>query len=263
MIYITGDVHGDVIRRFNPAAMPGEDAWTAEDKIIVLGDFGLIFYPRIELFTQETEQEKRKLAYLENKPYEILFIDGNHEDFDRLTTEFPEEERYGGPVRRIGRNVFWLRRGGIYTIEGKTFFCMGGAYSIDKPIRLNQDRIIRDYYGGADDAHFSWWPQELPSNEEYDLAVKNLIAHDRRVDYVISHTAPRSLIYLMGHNADPHDFELTGFLDWIWYEIGFRHWYFGHWHVDESIHQKATAVYYDVIGLPGGRGDKNKSENNG
>ena len=46
MIYITGDIHGDIPQRFNPAMMPGEDTWTENDKLIVLGDFGLIAAPR-------------------------------------------------------------------------------------------------------------------------------------------------------------------------------------------------------------------------
>lgn len=233
MIYVTGDVHGYIFERFNPQMMPGEDAWTENDKLIVLGDFGLIFYPRMELFLgTQIVLEQRKLAYLESKPYEILFVDGNHENFDRLTAEFPTEERYGGTVSRLGRNVFWLRRGQIYTIEGKTFFCMGGAYSVDK-------------FGRREGV--SWWPQELPADAEYRFAADNLVAHGRSVDYVLTHTCPRVVIGLMHHAPDVHEMELTGFFDWIWYEIGFKKWYFGHWHVDEAVHPKATALYMDVL----------------
>ena len=250
MIYLTGDIHGYIFERFNPNAMPGEDSWTEEDKIIVLGDFGLIFFPCMELFTDKIALEKKRIAFLESKKYEILFVDGNHENFDRLTTEFPMEERYGGTVRRIGRNIFWLQRGEIYTIEDQTFFCMGGAYSIDKAQRLNYDHAILDHYENCPDLHISWWPQELPSNVDYKRASENLLAHDRKVDYVLSHTAPRTLIQMMKRTPDPHDYELTGYLDYIWHEIEFNHLYFGHWHEDRYVHPKATALYEKVITIP-------------
>lgn len=234
MIHITGDIHGAIFERFTMEAMPGEDNWGVDDKLIVLGDFGLIFYPKIERFLFERQLEKKNLEYLESKPYEILFIDGNHENFDRLFAESEEKERYGGTVRRIGRNIYWLQRGQIYTIEDKTFFCMGGAYSIDKAWR--QEGI-------------SWWQQESPSGKEYKLATDNLISAGRKVDYILTHTCPQVFIPIMGHAADPHDFELTSFLNWIWYEIEFKHWYFGHWHIDKELHSKVTAMFEDVISI--------------
>ena len=235
MIRLTGDVHGEIYGRFNPVMMRGEAAWTGEDILIVLGDFGLVFYPETEPYLSTVVAlERRQLAFLEEKRYEILFVDGNHENFDRLFA-CPETERYGGRVRQIGKNVFWLQRGQVYTIGGKTFFCMGGALSIDRYRRQ---------------AGISWWPRELPSAEEYRAAAANLDACGRRVDYVLTHTCPESIVRLMGRAPDPHEAELCGFLDWIWHEISFTHWYFGHWHVDTRVHPKATALYFDVVGLP-------------
>lgn len=249
MIYLTGDTHGDFADRLNPLCTPGEETWSSKDKLIVLGDFGLIFYPRIELYADKLARERENKAFLEAKEYEILFIDGNHENFDRLTSEFPEEERYGGTVRRIGRNIFWLRRGEIYTIEGKTFFCMGSAYSIDKSDRLAHDRAVREYFADCPDLRISWWPQELPTGEEYRKAAANLIARGRRADFILSHQAPLGVIRLMGCYPDPHDMELAGFLDWVWFESDFSHWYFGHWHIDEEIHPKATALFRNVAAI--------------
>lgn len=234
MIHITGDIHGAVFERFTPESMPGEKTWGEDDKLIVLGDFGLIFYTEIERFAFERQLEEKKLKYLEDKPYEILFIDGNHENFDRLFRESKEEERYGGTVRRIGKNIYWLQRGQIYTIENKTFFCMGGAYSIDKAWR--QEGI-------------SWWPQESPSEEEYKFASKNLLSSGKKVDYILTHTCPQVFIPVMGYTADPHDFELTSFFNWIWYEIEFNHWYFGHWHIDKELHSKVTAMFERVTSI--------------
>ena len=163
-----------------------------------------------------------------------MFIDGNHENFDRLLTEYPDTVRWGAPARRIGKNIYWLRRGQIYTIEERTFFCMGGAYSMDKYLRT---------------PGVNWWPQELPGNDDYHTAIQNLQNHDMRVDYVLTHTAPQSLILRMGSAPDRHDAELTGFLDWVWHDAAFRQWYFGHWHRDARITDRAAAVYMDVIAV--------------
>ena len=108
---------------------------------------------------------------------------------------------------------------------------MGGAYSIDRYMRKKG---------------FSWWPQEIPSDEEYKEATENLLKNDD-IDYIISHTAPREIIRRMGYYPDPHDMELTGFLEWIMYECDFKHWYFGHWHEDKKVTDKFTTLYFDVV----------------
>lgn len=123
MISITGDRHGEEAR-FSDTALPDQSKWTEADKLIIAGDFGFVFQGEKQFIS-----ERNKLDTLAEKKYEILFVDGNHEGFDFLFN-YPEEVRYGAPVRRIRDNVFWLQRGYVYTIEGKTFFVMGGAYSI-------------------------------------------------------------------------------------------------------------------------------------
>ena len=72
MIYITGDTHGD-IERFQDKSLK---KLTAEDIIIVCGDFGFIW--------QGGEKERKTLKALAKKKYTIAFIDGAHENFGRL-----------------------------------------------------------------------------------------------------------------------------------------------------------------------------------
>ena len=56
----------------------------------------------------------------------------------------------------------------------------------------------------------SWWAQELPSDEEYAEAQRNLDAVSWQVDYIITHCAPTS-IALMGSRHNEAD-RLTDFL---------------------------------------------------
>ena len=69
-------------------------------------------------------------------------------------------------------------RGQVFEID----FTMG-AYSIDRYMRFEG---------------LSYWKGELPDNSEYREASENLKEHDFKVDYVLTHTAPREIIRWMG-----------------------------------------------------------------
>lgn len=222
-IYVTGDTHGE-IGRFYDAEL---SVLAENDILIVCGDFGFLFYPED---TADYRRQQAELDFLAKKPYTVCFVDGNHENFD-LMQACPTEEWNGGRIHRIRKNVIHLMRGQVYHIGGKKIFTMGGAYSMDKYAR-KEGR--------------SWWRDELPSKEEYNEAIRNLRAAGNEVDVILSHTAPREVIRCMGHVPDLHDAELTGFLEWILYEVKFRQWYFGHWHTDQTVMPHVRAVYYDV-----------------
>ena len=91
MMYITGDVHGD-INRFSEAFILNETSLTKDDYLIICGDFGFIFL--------NDNEEKECLDALAKKPYNILFIDGNHENFDDIN-EYPVEIWNGGKIHHI------------------------------------------------------------------------------------------------------------------------------------------------------------------
>lgn len=219
MIYITGDTHGE-LARFSDERIPA----AAGDKVIIAGDFGFVLH--------NNQDEKNKLDALAKKPYEILFLDGNHENFPVLET-YPDAEQWGAPVKRIRDNIYWLRRGYVYTIEGSTFFTFGGGYSIDKEWRERYQFICGKKI---------WFEEELPSPEEYRRAIRNLQACNGKVDYILTHTAPRTIIpRVIGKTPDPHENELNGFLDWIYHEMQFKKWYFGHLHADMQVNDQMIA----------------------
>jgi len=221
LIYITGDTHGEQAR-FAALREYGEPEWTGDDCLIVCGDFGYIFY--------DDEKERLFLDELEQKPYTVCFVDGNHENFPAIC-RYPVETWNGGKVHRIRRNVLHLMRGQVFDIDGKTFFTMGGAYSIDRYMRKEG---------------VSYWNEEVPDGDDYREASENLKRCGHKVDYIITHTAPREMIMRMGHYPDPQDMELTGFLEWIMYEVKYKHWYCGHWHMDREMSENFTALWYDV-----------------
>ena len=224
-IYITGDTHGDIARRiaafytdiFNVKFVSG-------DILIVCGDFGVPW----------RDEDKDILKFLEKKPIEILFVDGNHENFDLLNT-FAVCERYGGKVHQLAKNVFHLMRGEVYEIAGKSFFAFGGATSVDKMYRA---------------LGVSWWPEEDASLKDEENALQNLSKCGYEVDYVITHTAP---IYFVNPKVlDPRlnvNCPTANFLKDLEKRLKYKHCFFGHHHYDEKydMERRHTCLYGSIV----------------
>lgn len=224
-IYTVGDLHGERLR-FTHTGYAIEGNLKKDDILIVCGDFGFVFFGN--------EKERKFLDQLEKRDYLILFVDGNHENFDELY-RYPVENWRGGKVHRIRRNVLHLMRGQIFDFPelGINVFTMGGAYSIDKMFRQEGK---------------SWWPEEMPSEEEYDEARRNLERVNYKVDYIITHTLPEDSMSIF-HPYHPEEQKLSFFLEWVREKTTYKHWYAGHLHRDEDIWRHQTLLYYDVRNL--------------
>lgn len=225
-IFITGDTHRDLdVQKLNSKCFPVQHMLSRDDYLIILGDFGCVW--------DGGKQDQYWLDWHETKPYTTLFVPGNHENYELLRS-YPAEEWNGGIVRRIRPHVLMLERGEIFTIEGCTFFCMGGAQSHDMWCRIPGK---------------SWWADEMPSDAEYEKAVSNLKKHDWEVDYVLSHCAPDSIQKLLDPTGGSYEHDkLTNFLEHIVHEkVDYWAWFFGHYHVDRIVSPGHFAVYDQVV----------------
>ena len=221
-IYVTGDTHGgpdlQKIRDWDNGK-PG-------DCLIVAGDFG---YP-----WDFSDIEEDDIKWLEARPYRVLFVDGNHERFD-YWRDRPTEEWMGGSVQRLRPRspILRLMRGEIYAIEGSTVFTMGGATSADKQWR----RPFED-----------WWPCELPSEKNFEQAREKLDEVGWKVDYIITHTCATSFIEpTMGRWGDPD--RLTDFFQELEKRLDYKHWYYGHFHIDRDVDERHTVLYDEIVPL--------------
>lgn len=225
MIYLTGDLHASIdIHKLSKRYFDDSNL-TKNDYLIILGDFGLIW-------NKSDPESKYWLDWLNAKNYTTLFIDGNHENHPLLNT-YPEEIWNGGRIHKIHDSIFHLMRGQIFTIDDHTFFDMGGADSIDKIYRTPGK---------------SWWKEEMPSDEEYATANINLYNYENTVDYILTHTAPTSIVNKLIPEIKPPD-KLTDFLEGVKNTVTYKHWYFGHFHEDRDIDTKYTVLYQTVIPL--------------
>lgn len=248
MIYITGDCHQN-FERFNMSVFPEQKEMKKEDYVIICGDFGGVWNKK-----EENKGEKMLMDWLNCKSFTTLFVDGNHENFDRLY-QYPAEEWHGGKVHKIRPSVIHLTRGQVFEIDGKNIFTFGGASSHDidggilepndpdyKKKKKELDQEWRPYRIN----HVSWWKQELPSEEEMQEGRRNLAVYNYKVDFIVSHCCSSSTQMLLGGSMYKPDI-LTDYLEEIRQTTNFKKWFFGHYHDNQNVTAKEILIYEQII----------------
>ena len=115
MIYITGDTHGQFERRFTTGSFPEQKDMTKSDYVIICGDFGGIWDR-----AGESDSEKHWLDWFNDRSYTLLFIDGNHENFDRIES-YPEKEWHGAEYMRLDHMYIISCEDKCLKLTGKRF----------------------------------------------------------------------------------------------------------------------------------------------
>jgi hypothetical protein len=196
--YLLGDIHGKwallnkFIKDHNPC------------QLINVGDFGIFHSDPV----------------LNMRDSQLLFIDGNHENHDRLQVFTNPVELYPG--------ITYLPRGTYKTIHTNSgeYNClfMGGASSIDAKYRT---------------PFFDWWPQEIISDKDIRTAEQNV---NGPVDIIFSHTVPNE--FSVVGNLDLTNFDITP--DPSQTQLSYllkyqpKKWYAGHWHAPQSGNYNGT-----------------------
>lgn len=218
MIYTIGDIHcPHDINSINAKNFPEGKTLTKSDYLIFLGDFGLVWS------NTPDETEKYWAKWFEKRPWTSLVVPGNHENWARILT-LPEEDFGGAKVFRYSDSIKFLKRGEIYTIDGRTFWNFGGANSIDKGRRTKD---------------VSWWSEELASHEEYERGFETLEKVNNKVDYILTHTCPQTIFnkYASSLSQFPNSIFDDGDPTRVYFDaindlVNFKIWYFGHFHND-------------------------------
>lgn len=194
-IYITGDTHG----RFERVEHFCERFETKrEDILIILGDAGINF--------SGGRYDRMKKSFLETLPITIFSIHGNHEQRPYTIDSYQEKLWHSGTVyyEEEFPNLFFAKDGEVFDLNGKQSIVIGGAYSIDKMMRLR--------YG------YGWWPDEQPSQEIKKNVEQKLDEQGWKVDVVLSHTTPLKYepveVFLPGVNQSQVDKTYGGLAGW-------------------------------------------------
>lgn len=214
MIYITGDLHGD-ITRFKQIEKAGV---RKNDTLIICGDFGFVW--------DNSKEEQKNLKWIGKRNYNVVFVDGTNDNHEMLNS-FKEVMWKGALAKKVSGNLYMLKRGEIYIIEDKTVFAMGGG-TPNEGMTEKQAELA------------------LPSDGEIERAKETLLANRNKVDIIITHDAPRKLRQFL--NIENNDItKLHNQLEEISSEINFKQWYFGRYHLDKIIPPCYNAVFKNVL----------------
>ncbi len=217
MVYITGDIHGDL----NDLECRNISKLKKGDVLMVTGDFGFIW--------DNSKSELKRLKKLAKKKFTILFVEGVHENFE-LLNEYEQTQLFTAKAKKISDNIYCLNRGEIYTIEGKTYFCLGGGEVEDAIENLDNDPLNH---------------KSMPTDEQLQYAVENLQKQNKRVDIIITHEAPASVKRLIRRDSNINDMNI--FLDTMIHNVRYKKWYFGSLHTDRVLSEQITCVWQEVI----------------
>lgn len=216
MYYVTGDIHGDIypilelIKRFG---------LSNKDTIILLGDVGLNFY--------ENSSDSKRKKILNETGVNFLCIHGNHEIRPSNIPTYKEHIWNNGIVYRESKyqNINFSKDGEIYDLGNIKAIAIGGAYSVDKKLRINSGKY--------------WWPDEQPSEEIKKYVENSLSKNDWNIDVVFSHTCPERYIpieaFINGVNQSEVDRSTEKWLGYIESKLNYSFWYCGHWHINKRI----------------------------
>lgn len=168
------------------------------------------------------------IEYLKGKPYTMAVVYGNHDPEHRIKLISEPDELFGAPVRRILENLVFLENGRVYDIEDAG----GGSARI-----LSQGHAL------------GHCPRFMESREYFNEKryLKNNPDEEIEVDFVLSHDAPSSKMgvfaAIYGHNKH------NDALDKVMEKTVFKHWFFGHHHLDWKTDEKFDCIYSRVVRL--------------
>lgn len=248
MIYITGDCHSE-FGRFSKEIFPEQEEMTKRDFIIICGDFGGVWNK-----TEESPKETWWLDWLQNKSFTTLFVDGNHENFDRLSG-YTIEEWHGGKVHKLRPSVIHLMRGQVFEIDGKRIFAFGGAGShdidggileLDDPQYKQKKKVLDNGWKPYRINHLSWWKEELPSEEEMQEGLENLEKCGNKVDFIISHCCAASTLAVLSQGFYKPDC-LNTYFEEVRQKVEFKKWFFGHYHENKNVNTEEILLYEQII----------------
>lgn len=154
---------------------------------------------------------------------------GNHEQRPQTIGSYQEKLWHGGVVyyEEQYSSLMFAKDGEVFDLDGKRTIVIGGAYSIDKAVRL--------IYG------YGWWSDEQPSNEIKKYVEKQLDWLEWKVDIVLSHTVPLKYepveVHMAWVDQSRVDKSTEEWLDKIENRLEYGKWYCGHYHTEKKMNK--------------------------
>lgn len=163
-VLLIGDMHGNTGAAFDVLDYAAD---VGVDLVLQVGDYG--WWPRDLGGQKFIRKVESRLAL---RGLDLWWIDGNHEDFDRLEARPVDADGR----RQLSDHVWHLPRGFRWRWGDVNWVAVGGAASVDKY------RLIKDK---------DWFAAEELTDEQADLIVAGGPA-----DVVVAHDAPLGVPFL-------------------------------------------------------------------
>lgn len=219
MIYITGDVHGNI--DFGKLHTLEDFNISYKDTLIILGDAGICW---------SKYQDEIVANLYKRLKITVIFIDGNHENFDILNS-YPVVKYKGAKMHKISDHIYHVLRGEIMEVEGYSFLCLGGACSTDKAFRKEG---------------VSWWKDEEITISDVENAKKNLKRYDFKVDYVLTHCVDSFTLEKYTNYEKDVSTDMLNFIDEM---VAYKIWFYGHYHDDRNVGSSKYCFYESIVCL--------------
>lgn len=228
---ITGDCHGQVENRLDYIKEAMLEYNPAETAVIILGDVGFQYY--------KNKKDWKLKHHAAQFGYTIYCLRGNHED--RISNSKNAHRIYDDEVK----GYVWIEDEfpnikyfdddfGEYFINGKRILTIGGAYSVDKWYRLQND--------------FKWFADEQLTEQEMKFAEK--YCEGQHYDLVLSHTCPYDWmptdLFLNCVDQSTVDKSMEVWLNNFKEKINWDIWCFAHYHTDRLERPHVEIFYLEV-----------------
>lgn len=258
-VYVTGDTHGSVIKRFSYRRNPQLRNLDSNDIVIVLGDWGVPWNKHTK------EHDKYTIKFLNSKPWTTIALRGNHDNTDAMR-EMPQEERFGGKVRRlvidnvVAERTFIIDEPTILTIGENRCLCIPGAEShdiwpiygsftglnvIDKrdPNWRKQAQNFRMHNTFYRVKGESWWEDESIDIE----SCCDLLEKESSFEFILTHEAPALISRELGFKPTLGE----TYLETLRKTLNFNSWFHGHLHKDfcqmSSLDKRLWCMYHGFL----------------
>lgn len=241
--YITGDKHRD----FNGVERFCREMKTRKkDVLIILGDAGFNY------FDDKRDDELKERASRMN--ITLFCLHGNKENRPANVGTYGKRSFCGGKVYYEPKypNILFAIDGEIYNFDGREYFVMGGAHSVDKNLCLEKGR--------------PYWTDEMPTPILMKTAEATLAERGNKIYGVLTHPCPfqylpAEMFMSTRQNAklkrkpkprfkkkafEPDIDRTTEYwLGEMEQKLDYEVWFCGHYHVDKPI-DKVTMMYRDI-----------------
>lgn len=187
-LLIAGDVHGNTAHMLDLLRTAGEHGCA---HVLQLGDFGA---------WEHTADGRGFLAETSLRAGEadvdVVWLDGNHDDRAAVMAAHGERRDDAGFVTQAP-HVLYAPRGHRWEWDGVRFMALGGAYSVDKGWRVEQEhamtlaserRAARTGRTPRDFTGWLWFPGEELTDDDVTAAIGG---GADSIDVLLTHDKPR------------------------------------------------------------------------